>query len=247
MTVMPGRRASSFIGDSGEGVSSVAIDLLRIFKSRYNYRKISDMTGFPVSTLTRYLTGKTVPRGKKALQLLERLLTNLNIENIVNQHVRYLNGYVDLSQVMVNPNLVKVLGAYVINEFAGTKITSILSFDMTVLPLASYISTMTSRPLGILAQEPITPNGESIPIIYPDVDGVHAVSRWLLLGQSRKRESVLILSSKTPPPKLFNSLHRVLRRRSIEIGGVFMIIANEELLKELSLPPGIKRAYIMKD
>ncbi len=245
--VMPGRRSSPSIRDSGEGLSSVVIDLLRIFKSRYNYKKISDMTGFPVSTLTRYLTGKTVPRGKKALQLLERLLANLNLKLVVNQHIRYLNGYVDLSQVMVNPNLIKVLGAYVINEFAGTKITSILSFDMTVLPLASYVSTMTSRPLGILAPEPLSPNGESIPVIYPDMDGVHAVSRWLLLNQSRKRESILIISSRTPPPKLFNSLHKILKRKGVEVSGIFMIIADEEMLKELNLPPGIKRVHIMKD
>ena len=246
MEVMPGRRLSSPVREP-EGLSSVVIDLLKILKAKYNYRKIADMTGFPVSTLTRYLTGKTVPKGRKARQLLERLLSNINLQSIINQHIRYMDGYIDLSRLTTNPNIIKVLGAYVINEFAGTKITSILSFDMNVVPLASYISTTTSRSLGMLVPEPISPNGEAAPIVYPDIDGVHAVSRWLLFNPVRKRESILLLSSCTPLPSIFNPLQRILKRKGGEITGVFMIVANEEKLKELNLPSGIKRSYILKD
>lgn len=233
--------------DSGEGLSSVAIDLLRILKARYNYRKLSALTGFPVSTLTRYLTGKTIPKGTKMWKLFKNLIANINVSAIIAQNVKNGDGYFDLTPVMFNSNMVKVLGGHVINEFAGTKITSILSLDILSIPLATYLATATSRPLHVISPEPLSADGENIPIVFPELGTAYARSYWLILNSFKKRESILAISSQTPNPLFFNVLMKILRRRGAEIAGLFMVVANEETLKQLNIPPGVKRSYILTD
>ena len=241
------RRSGKSLFDSGEGLSSVAIDLLRILKSRYNYRKLSAMTGFPVSTLTRYLTGKTVPKGRKTLKLLKNLVANVNLSAIIAQNIRNGDGYFDLTPVMLNSNMVKVIGAHVINEFAGTKITSILSLDVLSIPLATYLATATSRPLHIISPEPLSVDGENIPLVYPELGTTYAKSKWLLTNFRRKKESILAVASQTPDPSFFNMLVKVLKRRGAEIAGIFMIVAKNDILQKLNIPPGAKRSFILSD
>ncbi len=95
-------------------------------KSKYNYRKLSTITGFPVSSLTRYLTGKTIPKRSRAEKLLKNLLADINISSLIAQNIEGGEDYLDLSRVMLNLNIIKVLGAHVLNEFMGMKVTSFL-------------------------------------------------------------------------------------------------------------------------
>ena len=91
----------------------IAVDLLKILKTKYNYRKLSTITGFPVSTLTRYLTGKTIPKRSRTEKLLKNLLANINISSLIAQNIGGGKDYSDLSRVMLDPNIIKVLGAHV--------------------------------------------------------------------------------------------------------------------------------------
>ena len=223
----------------------IAVDLLKILKTKYNYRKLSTITGFPVSTLTRYLTGKTIPKRSRTEKLLKNLLANINISSLIAQNIGGGKDYSDLSRVMLDPNIIKVLGAHVLNEFMGMKVTSFLSLDLLSIPLASYLSTMTSRPLHIIANEPIAFNGESVPIIFTDLGGMHAKSYWLVLRRNRRKESILAVASHSPTPSFFNSLMDILTRLRHELAGIFMVSAREDYLKKMNLPPTLKRSYIL--
>ena len=231
--------------DPGFEAGLIAVDLLRILKSRYNYRKLSTITGLPVSTLTRYFTGKTIPRGSKTKKLLESLLSSVNIPSLIAQKIRVEDGVSDLSQVMLDPNMVKILGAHVINEFAGMRITSILSIDILSIPLAAYLAMKTSRGLKIISHEPLSLNGDSTPIIFVDDEWEFARSYWLVSNEGRRRESILIVASQTPSPAFFNSLINLLAKRKYELGGFFSVLAREDHLRRMELSPGIKKSYIL--
>jgi len=239
------KRANGLSLNFEEGGRLIAVDLLRVLKSKYNYRKLSALTGFPVSTLTRYLTGKTIPKRSRAERLLKNLLANINISSLIAQNIGGGKDYSDLSRIMLDPNIIKVLGAHVLSEFIGMKVTSFLSLDVLSIPLASYLSTATSRPLHIIANEPIAFNGDSIPIIFTDHGGMHAKSYWLVLRRNRKRESILAIASHSPDPPFFNSLIDMLTRLKHELVGIFMVSAREAHLKRMNLPPTLKRSYIL--
>lgn len=224
----------------------IAVDVLRILKSRYDYRALSAMTGIPVSTLTRYITGKTSPKGAKAERLLKNLLSNLNLAALILDGVECNGEGLNLAEALLNPSIVKIIGAHVINEFIGMKITSILSMDLLSMPLAGYLATATSRPMHIISPEPILLNGDSTPILFKEGGGL-ARAYWLISRRRCKRESVLAVSSRTPKPELFNSLMEVLRGLEMELGGFFSVVASEEEMRRLNIPPGVKRSYIILD
>lgn len=242
-----GRGREKALLDSGDWLGSVAVDLLRILKTRYNYRKLSIMTGVPVSTLTRYLTGKTVPKGMKVKRLLKNLMANINISSLIAQSIRGSGDDMDLTPIMFDPNMVKVLGAYVINEFAGTRVTSFLALDTLSVPLTTYLAVSTSRPFHIVSSEPLSTNGESMPIIFNDPEDAWIKSYWLLLRFNRKRENVLAISSKTPDPRFFNLLAKTLEDKGSEITGLFSVVMSKENLNRLAVKPGCKRSYILSD
>jgi len=239
------RKSRSFLVDLSADAGFLVVDLLRVLKSRYDYRSLSAITGLPVSTLTRYITGKTAPRASKAERLLRNLLDNLNLTALITENVEYNGDGVDLTGVMLNPNILKIIGAYILEEFAGMKITSLLPLDLLSIPLASYLSTAISRPMHILSREPITVDDHSIPIIFRENENGEVKAYWLLIRRGCKNESVLTISAQTPDPGFFNSLLKILKEHKIELGGFFSVIVEEDKLRRLKIPPGVKRSYIL--
>jgi hypothetical protein len=238
------RKSNNMVISLSTDAGSVIVDVLKILKLKYDYRALSKITGFPVSTLTRYITGKTAPKGSKAEKLLRNTLGNINLPAFIAEYSGFDGGRLDLTKVMLNPNLVKIIGAYVLEEFAGMKVTSIMSLDILSLPLASYLSIMTSRPLHLVSPFPISSPDHLTPLIFLD-DGGDARAYWLLLRKNCNRESVLLLSSRTPEPFFLNKLVESLISERIEIGGFFMVAAREEILREFRIPPGVKRSYLL--
>ena len=164
---------------------------------------------------------------------------------LIMNDVGYDGDGLNLAEVLLNPSIVKIIGAHVINEFIGMKITSILSLDLLSMPLATYLASAISRPMHIVSPEPISANGDSTPILFTESEGGFARAYWLIMRKRSKKESVLAISSQTPNPRFFNSLLEVLRSLEIELGGFFSVIAKEDEMKKLRIPPGVKRSYII--
>jgi transcriptional regulator with XRE-family HTH domain len=227
------------------GVSHIVVDLLKVLKDRYNYKKLSNLTGIPISTLTRYLTGKTIPKGSKARRLLKNLVLNLNLSSLISQLIRDGDS-IDLFKVMFNPNMIKIIGAHVINEYVGMKITSFMALDLLSIPLTAYLSTVTSRHFYIVAREPLpVDNQELFTIFLNDSRSIWPTCYWVYFNQARKKESILMVSAKTPEYEFFNKLIEVLEKKNVEIAGLFSLIGSEEEFSKLSLKPGCKRYCIL--
>lgn len=239
------RKSGRMLVDLSADAGFVIVDLLRVLKSKYNYKALSKITGCPVSTLTRYVTGKTSPRGAKAERLLRNLLKNINLPALITERAEFDGGELDLTKIMLNPNLIKIIGAYVLGEFTGMKITSILPLDFLSVPLASYLSTSISRPMHLISNEPISADGHSIPLVFSDNSSGAARAYWLFMRKNCKGESILMLSSRVPDPRFFDLLLRTLIEHKMELGGFFSVTVKEEELRNLRIPPGVKRSYIL--
>ncbi|MEM1584147.1 MAG: hypothetical protein QXP57_05005 [Nitrososphaerota archaeon] len=227
------------------GVSHIAVDLLKVLKDRYNYRKLSNLTGIPVSTLTRYLTGKTIPKGSKARRLLKNLILNLNTSSLISQFTKD-GGIIDVSKIMFNPSMIKIIGAHIVNEFAGMKITSFMALDLLSIPLTSYLSTITSRHFYIITREPIPADShEFFTIILNDSESIWSICYWVYFNQIKKRESILMISTNIPESVFFGKLIEILEKKNVEIVGLFSLIGSEEEFSRLPLKSGCKKYYIL--
>jgi len=77
------------IGRRGRGAlhhdPQALLNVLRYLNRKYNYRKLASLIGVSLSTLSRYCTGKTIPRGVKAKTLFERASSLIDYEEIVEE------------------------------------------------------------------------------------------------------------------------------------------------------------------
>lgn len=124
--------------------SYLAVQILKTLKTSMDYKILSKQTGIPVSTLTRYVTNKTIPRGRRAAVLIEKLISNVDIPALINQRLVLNDDEVDVSQIVSESSLVELLVAYMLREFSGYRIDAVLGLDRagTVVATAFALSTM---------------------------------------------------------------------------------------------------------
>jgi len=63
---MSGKKLEFIISHGGE---SLVMDILKILKEKYDYNTLSKITGLPISTLSRYCTGKSTPKGLSLIHI----------------------------------------------------------------------------------------------------------------------------------------------------------------------------------
>lgn len=125
--------------------SYLAVQLLKTIKQSMDYKTLSKYTGLPVSTLTRYVTNKTLPRGKRTFELVDKLLKIVNVTHIVQQRLVADGGEVDISRVVAESNLVELMAAQMLKEFMGKRIDCILAIDRAGLIIATAFGLSTMK------------------------------------------------------------------------------------------------------
>lgn len=125
--------------------SIMLVDLLKSLKSLMDYKMLSQHTGIPVSTLTRYITDKTLPRGKKTLELVNKLLNIEDIKTLVSQRIVVNGEDVDISRVVAESHLMKLASIYLMKEYAGHRVDCALALDNAGLVLATTFGLQSMK------------------------------------------------------------------------------------------------------
>lgn len=211
--------------------SYLAVQILKTLKTGMDYKILSKQTGIPVSTLTRYVTNKTIPHGKRAAVLIEKLVSNVDIPALVNQRLVLNEDEVDVSQVVSESSLVELIVAYMLREFSGYRIDAVLGVDRagTVVATGFGLSTMKR-------------------VFYAQNTESYASDRWLEIRYKNK-QARLVQRLYVPSEALKNHIlvsagvldsHVPLReiRTHIvsargELVGVCAIAASQEFLKNI--------------
>ncbi|MCS7110330.1 MAG: hypothetical protein NZ956_02530 [Candidatus Caldarchaeum sp.] len=125
--------------------SYLAVQLLKTLKQTMDYNALSRHTGLPVSTLTRYVTNKTLPRGKRTLELIDKLLKVVNLNLLVQQRLTTEGEEIDVSAVVSESHLVELMVAQMLREFAGNRIDCLLAVDRAGLVVATGFGLSTMK------------------------------------------------------------------------------------------------------
>ncbi|MDW8083798.1 MAG: hypothetical protein RMI49_01150 [Candidatus Caldarchaeum sp.] len=125
--------------------SYLVVQLLKTVKQSMDYKALSKQTGLPVSTLTRYLTNKTLPRGKRTLELIDRLLKIVNLNVIIQQRLAIDDHEVDISEIVSESYLVELMVAQMLKDLAGSRIDCLLAFDRAGLIIATAFGLSTMK------------------------------------------------------------------------------------------------------
>ncbi len=214
----------------------MTIELLRTAKYKRNitYRELSSKTGLPVTVLSRYAKGHVLPNTTRAKQLWKVLTKLVGLETELRNRIKFdETGYFDNTDIVGDYNILQQAANHALANFAGKRVTKILTAATDGIPLA----TMVANALGvnlILAKR----NKEVGVKAFLDVtyvlgkDSGVTVTLYIPKDAFKKRDSVLIVDDMIKSGETQEALAHLVKKSKAEISGVFSLIAVGDAWKE---------------
>ncbi len=207
----------------------MTIELLRTAKYKRNitYRELSSKTGLPVTVLSRYAKGHVLPNTARAKELWKILTKLVGLETELRNRIRFdETGYFDNTDIVGDYNILQQAANYALANFAGKRVTKILTPAVDGIPLA----TMVANALGvnlILAKKDKEVGVKAFleeTYILGKYSGV-TVTLFIPKNSIKKRDSVLIVDDMIKSGETQEGLVHLIKKAKAEISGVFALIA----------------------
>jgi purine operon repressor len=214
----------------------MTIELLRTAKYKRNitYRELASKTGLPVTVLSRYAKGHVLPNTTRAKQLWRVLTKLVGLETELRSRIKFdETGYFDNTEIVGDYNILQQAANHALANFAGKRVTKILTAAVDGIPLA----TMVANALGvnlILAKR----NKEVGVKAFLDEtyvmgkDSGVTVTLFIPKDAIKKRDSVLIVDDMIKSGETQEALGHLVKKAKAEISGVFSLVAVGDEWKE---------------
>jgi adenine phosphoribosyltransferase len=218
----------------------MTIELLRTAKYKRNitYRELASKTGLPVTVLSRYAKGHVLPNTARAKQLWKVLTKLVGLETELRSRIRFdEDGYFDNTDIIGDFNILQQAANHALANFAGKRVTKVLSAAVDGIPLA----TMVANALGVNLV--IAKRGKEVGVkvfleetyVLGKDSGV-TMTLYIPKESVKKRDSVLIVDDMIKTGETQVALVNLVRKAKAEISGVFSLIAvGEEWKKRLKV------------
>lgn len=232
-------------GSAAYETVSVAIDVVRFLKNRYNYRKLSSMLGIPQSTLSRYVRGETVPSPKHVRKILAWAERHLKPEELVRE---FVNGedLVELTTIAAEPMLVRLLAGSAFETFSGRRILGVLSMDQLVLPIATAFSLLTGIKLYQLSERPHWGREKSVPIVFQQGSEPYSGCLWCPSSIGEVGEGVLLMTLAVTHPSPLSEVLKTLEERRVHVTGIYALVAKRRVWNSLRVPVACKKHAVLE-
>lgn len=216
----------------------MTIELLRTAKYKRNitYRELASKTGLPVTVLSRYAKGHVLPNTARAKQLWRVLTKLVGLEPELRSRIKFdEEGYFDNTEIIGDFNILQQAANHALANFAGKRVTKVLTAAVDGIPLA----TMVSNALGVNLV--IAKRGKEVGVkafleetyVLGRDSGV-TMTLYIPKDIIKKRDSVLIVDDMIKTGETQVALVNLVRKAKAEISGVFSLVAvGEEWKKRL--------------
>jgi adenine phosphoribosyltransferase len=207
----------------------MTIELLRTAKYKRNitYRELSSKTGLPVTVLSRYAKGHVLPNTTRAKELWKILTKLVGLETELRNRIRFdETGYFDNTDIVGDCNILQQAANYALANFAGKRVTKILTAAVDGIPIA----TMVANALGvnlILAKRNKEVGVKAFleeTYILGKNSGV-TITLFIPKNSIKKRDSVLVVDDMIKSGDTQEALVHLVKKARAEISGVFSLIA----------------------
>jgi len=236
---MPSRRRRLPVA---QAVYQASIDALHYLKRRQNYRSLAAMIGISPSTLSRYLSGKTLPRSRRATTLLEKIVDNIRYDEVV---AEFFGSELDVEngiQISHDIEIIKLLSSYVLRQYMGSKVDAVLATDMQVIPLATCFASLTNAEIYYMLDRPLW--RESVEVSYRVEGGLGRVSLWMPKSTVKRGKSLLLMATLVTSHSPYREIFSLLRDKKAYAAGLFAITSKKSVWATLSVTPGCKKVVV---
>lgn len=217
----------------------MTIELLRTAKYKRNitYRELASKTGLPVTVLSRYAKGHVLPNTARAKQLWKVLSKLVGLETELRSRIRFdEDGYFDNTEIVGDFNILQQAANHALENFAGKRVTKVLSAAVDGIPLA----TMVANALGVNLV--VAKRGKEVGVkafleeTYVLRGSGVTMTLYIPKEAIKKRDSVLIVDDMIKTGETQAALVNLVRKAKAEMSGLFSLIAvGDEWKKALKL------------
>ncbi len=207
----------------------MTIELLRTAKYKRNitYRELASKTGLPVTVLSRYAKGHVLPNTTRAKQLWRVLTKLVGLETELRNRIKFDDtGYFDNTEIIGDYNILQQAANYALSNFAGKRVTKVLTAATDGIPLATMVANALGVNLIVAKRNKevgVKAFLEETFILGKD-SGV-TVTLYIPKEIIKKRDSVLIVDDMIKSGETQEALVNLVKKAKAEISGVFSLIA----------------------
>ncbi len=140
----------------------IVVELLRSAKRRYSYKELSSMTGIDSTMLSRYVTGSMVPGYEHAERIWRGLRKSIEPRRAILESASMFNGILDLTSIVTDPLMLKLISLEFYERFRGRRLTKILVPETSGISMASSMSLVFDVPMVIARRRKHNPYVEYI-------------------------------------------------------------------------------------
>ncbi len=233
-------------GRRGRGIlhhdPQALLNVLHYLNRKYNYRKLASLLGVSVSTLSRYSTGKTIPRGVKAKTLFERASSLINYEEIVEEFFGESLDTENGIYISHDIETIKLLSTYLLSQFIGSRVESALALDLQAIPLATYFASLVNIELYFAHDKPLW--RDAIQVVYRNSSGEGRESIWIPRSAARRRLSTILIATSILSHSPIREILKTLQERKVHVSGLFALVSKGDVWAMLSVPQGCKKVLV---
>jgi len=215
------------------------IELLRTAKYKRNitYRELAIRTGLPVTVLSRYAKGHVLPNITRAKHLWRVLTKLVGLEAELRNRIKFDDkGYFDNTEIVGDYNILQQAANHALSNFAGKRVTKILTTTTDGIPLATMVANALGVNLVVAKRNKevgIKTFLEETYILGRD-SGV-TVTLYIPKDSIKKRDSVLVVDDMIKSGETQEAMVKLVKKTKAEVSGIFSLIAvGEEWKKRLN-------------
>ena len=226
----------------------MTIELLRTAKRQHTYRELSAKTGLPVTVLSRYAKGHVLPNLARTHQLWKILNKIVGLEVELHRKIHFnTDGYFDNTEIISDYNILRQAAHHALANFAGRRVTKVLTAAVDGIPLATMVSDQLGINLVIAKWNKEVGVPAFLEETYALRDSGVTMTLYIPKNAIKRRDSVLIVDDMIKTGETQNALINLVRKAKAELSGIFTLIAiGENWKKGLNLPKGCPVEVVTK-
>ncbi|GBC70876.1 Pur operon repressor [Candidatus Calditenuaceae archaeon HR02] len=223
-----------------------AVEVLAYLRERYGYKSLSEMLGLQISILSRYINGHVLPNTARAEKIVRLFNESLLSEIVKKRLTRTEDGFYDLSAIVADVGLLRLIAKVVSAEFNVFSINKLLTVATDGIPLAVQVATELRADL-IIAKKRKDLNVKSY--LEEPIKRTPALVEYLYLPRQalKKSDVVLIVDDVARSGETIHGMIRMVNRAGARLAGVFTIVMLEEVrekIKQLLPPSGVLKSLV---
>ncbi|MEA2070719.1 MAG: phosphoribosyltransferase family protein [Asgard group archaeon] len=237
---------STYLDDVKKRIRS--IELLRMLKRYHSYEELSEIMDYSKVVLNRYIKGHVLPASERADRIIKISKENLDLKKLVKDQLVYFKGYFDMTMLLGNTTLLKLVAQYVADTFQKATITKIGAVAPKGLPIAVHLATELDVDIAIAKRTRDLGVREFVKVHYPQETTGELLSLNLPKGLLTIDDSVLIIEDSCRTGTTLKMMAELVEKSMAKIGGVFVLAGMGEkwkpTIKELGEKIGPEKVYI---